>query len=92
MTRLLDWFNMVQNDKSVRNIEEECGFCSLIKREVESYIVFEDDVSLAFLDHRPLFHGHCLLIPKTDYETLIDLPADLIPLLFRNVQVLTRAM
>jgi histidine triad (HIT) family protein len=59
---------------------------------MESHLVLEDDLSCAFLDHRPLFAGHCLLIPREHYETLIDLPPALIPVLFGNAQLLARAM
>jgi len=55
-------------------------------------VVFDDPVSFAFLDHRPLFVGHTLLVPKTHYETLEDLPAELIGPFFSNVQVLARAV
>jgi histidine triad (HIT) family protein len=71
---------------------QECPFCKIVRSEVQSYIVFEDDVSLAFLDKRPLFPGHCLLIPKAHYETLVDLPASLVAPLFLNAQLLARAM
>ena len=54
--------------------------------------VFEDEISLGFLDHRPVFPGHCLLIPKKHYETLTDLPANLIAPFFANVQLLARAV
>lgn len=64
----------------------------LINREVECYIVYEDEVSLAFLDHRPLFPGHCLLIPKEHFDTIIDLPSQLLEPFFINVQLLARAM
>jgi|GEM_PF-82424 len=69
-----------------------CSFCRLIRGETERYAVFEDEVSLAFLDHRPLFPGHCLLTPKEHYETLIDLPKTLITPLFANAQLLARAV
>lgn len=69
-----------------------CIFCKIIRRELAANIVFEDDVSLAFLDHRPLFPGHILLVPKTHYETLGDLPAQLVGPLFTNAQLLTRAV
>ena len=49
-------------------------------------------MSLAFLDHRPIFPGHCLLVPKEHYETLDDLPGSLIGPLFTNVQTLSRAV
>jgi histidine triad (HIT) family protein len=70
----------------------DCPFCKIVRSETQSYNVFEDDISLAFLDRRPLFPGHCLLIPKSHYETLIDLPASLVAPLFQNVQLLARAM
>jgi len=69
-----------------------CTFCKIIRGEIQSHLVFEDDASLAFLDHRPLFPGHCLLVPKIHHETLIDLPADLIAPLFANAQLLARAV
>jgi histidine triad (HIT) family protein len=55
-------------------------------------MVFEDSISLAFLDNRPLFPGHVLLIPKQHFETLADLPADLGGVFFRNVQLLAQAV
>jgi len=54
--------------------------------------VFEDGISLAFPDHRPVFPGHCLLIPKQHHETLSDLPADLIGGFFTNAQLLAKAI
>lgn len=69
-----------------------CLFCGIISGEVSATIVFEDDTSLAFLDHRPLFPGHCLLVPRDHFETLSDLPAELIDPFFGNVQMLSRAV
>lgn len=69
-----------------------CAFCRITREEVSARIVFEDAISSAFLDHRPVFHGHCLLIPKEHYETLADLPARMVEGLFRNAQLLTRAV
>jgi histidine triad (HIT) family protein len=69
-----------------------CAFCRIIRREEEASIVFEDGLSLAFLDRRPLFPGHCLLVPKAHYETLADLPASLVGPLFQNAQLLERAI
>jgi len=71
---------------------QDCPFCKIVRSETQSYNVFEDDITLAFLDKRPLFPGHCLLIPKSHYETLIDLPASLVPPLFQSAQLLARAI
>ena len=69
-----------------------CAFCKVVHGEVTARIVFEDEISLAFLDHRPVFPGHCLLIPKPHFETLSDLPENLIGPFFKNVQLLSRAV
>lgn len=73
-------------------MEPGCIFCRIVAGELAANVVFEDEVSLAFLDVRPLFPGHCLLIPKNHYETLSDLPVDLVGPFSRNVQFLTRAV
>ncbi len=51
-----------------------CVFCAIVAGTVPAYVVFESASVLAFLDHRPLLPGHVLVIPKTHYETLGDLP------------------
>jgi histidine triad (HIT) family protein len=71
---------------------QTCAFCKIIRGEETASIVFEDSLSLAFLDHRPLFPGHCLLVPRAHYETLTDLPASLVGPLFQNAQLLERAI
>jgi histidine triad (HIT) family protein len=67
-------------------------FCQIAGGETAAHKVLEDDHMLAFLDSRPLFPGHCLLIPKTHYETLADLPETLVPKLFAAAQRLSRAV
>jgi histidine triad (HIT) family protein len=66
-----------------------CVFCDIASGSSAAHIVFEDDVSLAFLDHRPLFPGHSLLIPRAHHETLADLPDELVAPLFRNARLLS---
>jgi len=67
-----------------------CEFCEIASHA--NYVVFEDGISVAFLDYRPLFIGHTLLVPKSHYETLADLPGALVGPFFANVQLLTRAV
>lgn len=70
----------------------DCLFCQIAARVHEAAIVFEDERTLTFLDHRPLFPGHCLLIPKRHVETLADLqPEELAPV-FSVAQRLSAAM
>ena len=69
-----------------------CRFCAIVAGEESVHVVFEDDVSLAFLDHRPLFPGHSLLVPREHHETIWDLPDDLIGPLFANARLLSGAI
>jgi len=73
-------------------LKAECTFCQILSGKIPAPIVFEDEISAAFLDHRPLFPGHCLLIPKQHFETLENLPPDLAGPFFRNAQLLSRAV
>ena len=68
----------------------ECAFCRLA--EAGDDVVFQDAKTVAFLDHRPVFPGHTLLIPRAHHETLADLPPELIEPFFRNVQLLSKAV
>ena len=70
----------------------DCIFCRIIRREIPARIVFEDEESIAFLDYRPVFQGHSLLVPKDHFETLADLPKEHIETFFENAQVLSRAV
>ncbi len=72
--------------------DDPCPFCRIGARESDAKIVFEDAISIAFLDFRPLFPGHCLLIPKGHFGTFLDLPADLIGPFFSNAQLVAKAV
>jgi histidine triad (HIT) family protein len=71
---------------------EDCLFCKIARGIVPCFKVFEDDLSLAFLDHRPLFAGHCLFIVKSHLETLGDVPDSIVGALFSNVRLLSQAI
>jgi histidine triad (HIT) family protein len=69
-----------------------CTFCRIVAGELAAVTVYADEHALAFLDHRPLFPGHTLVIPRAHVETLADLPEEMVLPLFRLVQRLTRAI
>ena len=69
-----------------------CLFCAIVAGTEPAYLVAETDDTLAFLDIRPLFPGHTLLVPKQHFETLVDLPPELIGPLFTQAQRLAGAM
>jgi histidine triad (HIT) family protein len=69
-----------------------CLFCRIARAEKPGALVLETPAVVAFLDHRPLFPGHCLVIPREHVETVIDLPAALTAPLWDAVRVLARAV
>jgi histidine triad (HIT) family protein len=70
----------------------DCAFCEIITGSRAAHVVLDDGPTVAFLDSRPLFKGHVLLVPRTHYETLPDLPADLLAPYFGAAQSLAAAM
>ena len=71
--------------------DPSCSFCKIARHD-DSFRVFEDEHTIALLDHRPLFPGHCLLIPRIHFATIQDLPDSLIAPLFGNVRMLSAAV
>jgi histidine triad (HIT) family protein len=71
--------------------DEHCAFCKIVRNDDGSR-VFEDEHTIAFLDHRPLFPGHCLVIPKNHLETIQDLSESLVSHFFANVRILAAAV
>ena len=71
---------------------DSCLFCRIVSGELPATIVYEDDNSVAFLDHRPLFPGHTLLIPREHVETLGDLPTKNVGPYFEAAQLLSRTV
>jgi histidine triad (HIT) family protein len=69
-----------------------CVFCDIVAGKVPAALVYDDDATLAFLDHRPLLAGHVLVVPKTHFATFVDLPEDQVGPLFVVSQRLARAV
>jgi histidine triad (HIT) family protein len=69
-----------------------CAFCAIIRGEEKAATVLETERLIAFLDHRPLFPGHVLRVPKQHMVLLSDLPADQGAEFLRTAQRLERAV
>jgi histidine triad (HIT) family protein len=67
----------------------DCLFCRIAAGTAAAHVVAADDQTMAFLDIRPLFKGHVLVMPRVHYQTLPELPGPLIPPLFGLVQRLS---
>jgi histidine triad (HIT) family protein len=69
-----------------------CLFCEIAHSAIGAHAVLDTPQLLAFLDHRPLFKGHVLLIPRAHIETLDDLPSDLLAPFLSAAQRISRAL
>ena len=63
-----------------------CVFCAIVAGELPAFRVVDEPAGVAFLDTRPVFPGHVLVVPRPHLETLADLPAELLPGYFTLVQ------
>ena len=65
---------------------EDCIFCKIIRGEIPSAKVLENDKVLAFLDINPVSRGHTLVIPKTHYGSFPEMPPDVLAALGEALQ------
>jgi histidine triad (HIT) family protein len=69
-----------------------CDFCAIVRGEEKATLIDENERIMSFLDHRPLFHGHVLLIPKIHVQLMSELPIDRVLEFFVEGQRLERAV
>jgi histidine triad (HIT) family protein len=70
----------------------DCLFCAIAAGDLPAHQILADEHTVAFLDARPVFKGHALVLPREHYVTLADLPAQLLRPLFASVQRVSAAM
>ncbi|WP_456698294.1 HIT family protein [Aeromicrobium sp. P5_D10] len=73
-------------------MSKECLFCGIIAGTTPAAIVLETPEVVGFLDVRPVFKGHVLLVPRTHIVTLPELPEPLIVPLFSTAQRVADAL
>src|SRR5579875_3834495 len=71
---------------------QACKFCQIASGQMDCVRVFEDQDVFVFLDHSPLFPGHCLLITRRHFRQIAELPAALVAPVFTNVRMLAVAV
>lgn len=71
---------------------QQCLFCAIIAGEKPGQLVFDDETAVGFLDVRPVFKGHVLMVPRIHVETLTDLPVELVGPFFARVRTVTAAV
>ncbi|HEY3005656.1 MAG TPA: HIT family protein [Kribbellaceae bacterium] len=70
----------------------DCLFCQIVAGDVASHRILETDTVVAFLDARPVFKGHTLVLPRQHIATLTDLPDELLPELFGAARTVAAAV
>ena len=71
---------------------EECRFCAILAGRIPAHLVLDEELVAAFLDVRPVFPGHVLVVPREHHETLLTLPPDLVPVVAGATQRVARAV
>ncbi len=74
------------------DVDPTCLFCAIVAGRRPGHLVLDEPDVVAFLDVRPLFPGHTLLVPRRHVEVLADLPSDLVGPYFAAAQRLSAAM
>ena len=72
--------------------DPSCAFCRVVVDDDPAVLVYRSDLVVGFLDIRPVFHGHVLLVPRDHHETLEDVPASLAEPLQAATQLTMRAL
>ncbi|MCK0113938.1 HIT family protein [Ornithinimicrobium sp. F0845] len=68
--------------------ERACQFCAIVRGEEPAEVVLDSPEVLAFLDRRPVFKGHLLVVPREHLETLTDLPDELLEPVFAAARLM----
>ncbi len=72
--------------------DSDCVFCSIVRGDVDSATIFEDDATLAFLDLRQSNEGHVLVVPTRHFEQIYDLDEEIASSLGKTVRRVARAV
>lgn len=73
-------------------MSKPCAFCAVVAGDAPADIVHSGPTTVAFLDSKPVFQGHVLLVPRTHVATLADLPVEALPTFMGLAQRLERAV
>lgn len=71
---------------------KECIFCQISCKEVHSYVIYDDNEVMAFLDIEPLTKGHTLIIPKKHFNDFLDTPNDIVCKIFTLAKNISKVL
>lgn len=73
-------------------MSNDCIFCKIINNEIPCSQVYEDNKTLAFLDIRPINKGHILVIPKKHFNTILDIPDNLLKEIITVIKKISKSL
>jgi histidine triad (HIT) family protein len=73
-------------------LDKNCIFCKIVKKEIPSKIIYEDDYTIGFLDIFPIAEGHSIVIPKNHYKNLEAIPDEFLIKVIKAVKKLSKAL
>jgi histidine triad (HIT) family protein len=83
---------MASSPPTPATLATTCPFCAIVARLSPAHWVLDEPDAVAFLDARPVFPGHVLLVPRAHVETLGDLPGGDVGPFFQHAQRIARAV
>lgn len=78
--------------KNVPVLDPSCPFCAIVSGDAPAHVVLRDETAVAFLDRRPVFKGHVLLVPSDHVNTFLDLDTPAIGPFFERGRRIAAAM
>ena len=84
--------SLQQESKIPEHTSEACIFCKILKNEIPSNKIYENDNVFAFLDINPVNPGHVLVIPKEHYDHMEEVPDDLLCEVIKAIKKITIAV
>jgi histidine triad (HIT) family protein len=73
-------------------MKSDCIFCKIASGAIKADVIEEDEDTVTFLDASPVFPGHLLIVPRRHFETLADLPDNMLAPLFLQARRATQAV
>jgi histidine triad (HIT) family protein len=76
----------------MNKFNQKCIFCKIITKSIPNAIIYEDEKFLVFLDRYPINYGHALLIPKDHFDTILDMPLNLVGEMYSLVPQIAKSI
>ena len=73
-------------------VNGNCIFCRIIKKDIPNAIIYENDKFLGFMDKYTINHGHTLIVPKQHYDNILEMPAEIVGEMFSLIPSLAKAI